>query len=68
MNEAAKKIVTREARASAQQMKERATLGADTDRLAAEAWGEVTRLQPEMLDWNAENYFMTVFSNEIESD
>lgn len=65
MNEAAKRLVAREARAVAHQMRVRAQMGAEVDTLAAEAWDQSSRLNPDLKEWNAESYFLTVFYGEM---
>lgn len=68
MNEAARKIVAREARAAAQRMTGRLQAGANEDALYAEAWNQAQRLNPEFSEWNAEKYFEKVFYSELPTD
>lgn len=68
MNEAARKIVAREARVAAQRMIGRLQVGANEDALYSEAWHEALRLNPEFGAWNAEKYFEQVFYGELEAE
>lgn len=60
MNDAAKKLVARSARAAAHEMRDRARLGANIDTLATEAWEHVSN--DEYRQWTgAREYFEAVF-------
>jgi len=63
MNEAAKKIVTREAHGAVDRLKESAQMGTDTDRIVDEAWEEFLRSRPEAAEWNCERYFAKIVAD-----
>ena len=69
LNDAAKKLVARAARAAAKENKDRVALGANVDQLAGEAWRAACAQNPDFVRWtSAQNYFDTIFYNEIERD
>lgn len=69
LNDAAKKLVARAARVAAKENRDRVALGANTDELAIEAWRTAQVHNPDFREWSsAQNYFDTIFYNEIERD
>lgn len=67
MNDAAKKLVLRAARAEVAGQLDRLQRGASRDEICATAWQYATAANPELKRWSgAEDYFETVFLNEIE--
>ena len=70
LNDAAKKLVARAARAAADKgNRDRIALGANTDEICAEEWRIAQTHNPDFRAWSsAQAYFETVFYNEIERD
>jgi len=69
MNEVAKKLVARAARADVRQYRERAQRGASIDQLTSDAWQQALVEHPEFREWRgAEEYFGRVFTGEIERE
>ena len=67
LNDAAKKLIAREARAQIKGYRERAALGANQDELCTEAWGSAMRSYPDFRVWvGAKEYFEAVFLNELD--
>lgn len=68
LNDAAKKLIERAARAAARDSQDRARLGASTDALLAEAWRDATTQNPDFGKWtDAEGYFETIFIRAIDA-
>lgn len=62
LNDAAKKMVRRAARAAREDMRDRIRLGAREDDLCAEAWETAQTYYPEFRQWSsAREYFENVF-------
>lgn len=67
LNDRARQLIARAARAAAHEMRYRVALGASIDSLAVEAWQDAQVQNPDFREWfNAWNYFEAVFLGELE--
>lgn len=67
MNEVAKKIVARAARAEVRTHIERLRYGATVDEITTTAWQYAIAANAELRQWHgAQEYFETVFQREVE--
>lgn len=67
LNDEARKLVARAARAAAHENRDRVERGANIDDLAIEAWRAVKHHNPDFSTWpSAKAYFDRIFYNEID--